>query len=66
MVPSNIVIHLKDVSNMAADSDCGPKLGEIFSELWQKYAYLENCDDPTASSKVQVTYTCDTMTCLCL
>ena len=41
---------------MAAESNSGPKLQEIFDDIWKIYNFLESTDEPTVSEKVQVWY----------
>ncbi len=45
---------VKAKSNMAADGNFGPKLQEIFDDIWKSYEFLESTDEPTVSEIVQV------------
>jgi len=38
---------------MAEGSDVGPKLAEVYDEVWNTYEYLESCQHPTGSDEVQ-------------
>jgi len=38
---------------MAEASDVGPKLAEVYDEVWKTYEYLESCDASTGSKEVQ-------------
>ena len=38
-------------SEMRADD---PKLSELFEEIWNIYQFIEDCQEPLASDKVQV------------
>jgi hypothetical protein len=50
------IVQVRSRIEMAEEksSSDGPKLSEIYDDIWKTYEFLEDCEESTSSDAVQV------------